>query len=339
MPRVIAVDPKRPDPSVVAEAAAAMRAGKLVAFPTETVYGLGARGLDADAVRRIFEAKGRPPTHPLILHVAGEAEALRVARAWPPLASELARTFWPGPLTIVVPRGAVVPEVVSGGGATVALRAPSHPVARALLAAIAEPVAAPSANRYQTISPTTARHVVKSLGDGVDLVLDAGACPGGIESTVVDVTSAPLRVLRPGGVTISALRAVAPDVVLAASVAADDDPRASPGMGDKHYAPRAPLTLERTRADATAAAIAHARGGGRAGLVLRGGGAFAHEGILCRVLPIDAEGYARLLFATMHDLEDAGATAIVVESVPDDDAWQAIADRLCRARGRQNQRS
>jgi L-threonylcarbamoyladenylate synthase len=333
MPRVIRVDPAEPDLDAVREAAAAMRAGKLVAFPTETVYGLGARGLDAEGVRKIFAAKRRPPTHPLILHVVDEEQAAQAARGWSSLASAFARAFWPGPLTLVVARAPLVPDEVTGGGDTVALRAPSHPVARCLLQAVGEPIAAPSANRYQSISPTLAAHVVKSLGEAVDVVLDGGPCPGGIESTVVDVSSPRARVLRPGGITLSALRRVSTDVVAGAIVPGDDEPRASPGMGAKHYAPRVPLELARDRPQAIRAALEHARDG-TVGLLLRGGPAVSHERVLCRVLPTDAAGYARQLFATMHELEDANAAFLVVEAVPADDAWTAVADRLARAAGR-----
>jgi L-threonylcarbamoyladenylate synthase len=331
--RILRVDPACPEPAAVEAAAAVMRAGGLVAFPTETVYGLGARALDARAVERVFAAKGRPPAHPIIVHVASEADATAIARAWPHAAAALARAFWPGPLTLVVPRAPSVPDVVTGRGDTVGVRAPSHPVARALLAAVGEPVAAPSANRYQSISPTTARHVVKSLGDAVDLVLDAGPCPGGIESTVVDVTAAPARVLRLGGVDAEAIARVVGDVRVAAGVAREADVRASPGMAARHYAPRVPLRVALDRADATGIARAAAAGGGRAGLVFRGGEALAHTGIVCRVLPGDPSGYARDLFAALHDLEDAGATEIVVEPVPEGSMWAAVADRLRRAGG------
>ncbi|HSN34083.1 MAG TPA: L-threonylcarbamoyladenylate synthase, partial [Ideonella sp.] len=170
------------DAPAIAEAAALLRAGELVAFPTETVYGLGGRALDPAALARIFAAKGRPPTHPLIAHVTSPAEAAALSSAWDARAERLAERFWPGPLTLVVPRAPSVPAALSGGKPTVAVRAPAHPVAQALLAALGEPIAAPSANRYQTVSPTTAAHVVRSLGDAIPLVLDGGRCQAGLES-------------------------------------------------------------------------------------------------------------------------------------------------------------
>ena len=331
--RVLTVDPVRPDPAILAEAARVLREGGLVAFPTETVYGLGARGLDSKAVAKIFAAKGRPTTHPLILHVEGEAQAEAVSGEWSARASLLARAFWPGPLTLVVPRAAHVPAAVAGGeGApSIAVRAPAHPVARALLAAFGEPVAAPSANRYQSLSPTTAEHVRKSLGDAVDLILDGGACAAGIESTVVDVRGASARVLRPGALDVASLRAVLPELVLPSSPSplAEGASRPSPGMDPRHYAPHAPLVVVEGRAEALRLATLHARSE-RVGLVVRGPLGATHASIDVRILPGTPAGYAHALFATLHALDDAGVTRIVVEAVPPGDAWWAVADRLRR---------
>src|SRR5437660_12869477 len=177
------------EPAAIAEAAAVLRRGGLVAFPTETVYGLGGNALDPAAVARIFAAKGRPATNPVIVHVADAAGVPLVAAAWPDPAARLAARFWPGPLTLVLPRRPEVPDVVTAAGPTVAVRVPAHPVARALLRAAGVPVAAPSANRSSELSPTTAEHVLRGLGGRIDLILDAGPCPGGIESTVLDLTS------------------------------------------------------------------------------------------------------------------------------------------------------
>jgi L-threonylcarbamoyladenylate synthase len=315
----------------IALAVRLLREGKLVAFPTETVYGLGARALDAAAVARIFEAKGRPRSHPLIAHVAGEDDARALASEWSARASRLARAFWPGPLTLVVPRAAHVPDVVAGGGDSIAVRAPAHPVARALIEALGEPIAAPSANRYQTLSPTRAEHVVKSLGDRVDLVLDGGACASGIESTVVDVRGERARVLRPGALSMAALRAIEADIEVAEGVVAEDAERASPGMDARHYAPRARVVIAEGRA--AAIAEAHARvDEGRVGLVLRGGAIDVRmAGIDVRVLPDAPVGYAAALFATLHALDDASSAAIVIEAVPEGEAWWPVADRLRRA--------
>jgi L-threonylcarbamoyladenylate synthase len=336
--RVVEVDRARPDPAVIAEAASVLRGGGLVAFPTETVYGLGARALDPAAVAKIFAAKGRPSGHPLIAHVEGEDGARAIAATWSPRASALARAFWPGPLALVVPRGARVPDAVTGGGNTVAIRAPAHPVALALLRAIGEPLAAPSANRYQTLSPTLAAHVVKSLGDAVDLVLDAGPCSAGIESTVLDVDAEPPRVLRPGALDLARLRAILPGVVYDGFEVAGEGTHASPGLDARHYAPRARVLRAPDRAVALALAEAEARaragdaGGGRVGLVVRGEAPIlSPDGVDVRALADEPERFGRDLFATLHALDDAGCVTVVIEDVPPHEAWWAVADRLRRA--------
>ena len=335
--RLVGVDPRDPDRGALAEGVRVLRAGGLVAFPTETVYGLGARALDERALARVYEAKGRPTHHPLIVHVESEAQARALARSWPAAAARLAGAFWPGPLTLVVERALHVPAAVAGGASSIALRVPSHPVARALLAALGEGVAAPSANRYQGLSPTTAAHVVKELGERVDLVLDGGPCDAGIESTVVDVRGAAPRVLRPGAVGLAALLAIAPDLQGRPQDPAADDARASPGMDARHYAPRALLLVAPTREAAFSTARAAAeREGKLVGLVVREPvGADppldpSPARLAVRVLPDQATDYARLLFAALHDLDDAGVCAIVVHAVPDDPAWWAVADRLAR---------
>ncbi len=306
-----------------------LEAGGLVAFPTETVYGLGASALDARAVLSIFEAKGRPATHPLIAHVTDGAAARALVGGWPERAERLARAFWPGPLTLVVPRGERIPAVVGGGGDSVAVRAPANRVARALLARVAFPIAAPSANRYQSISPTRAEHVVKSLGDRVDLVIDGGACEKGIESTVVDVRGPRARVLRPGALGVEALRAVEPDVETVAAAPEPAEVHLSPGMDARHYAPRARLVLVETRDGAVREARDRARDA-RVGLVVRGAVDGANAEIDVRRLADDPEAFAASLFATLHALDDAGVDVIVVEAVPPGEAWWAVADRLQR---------
>jgi len=333
MGRVLAVDPLRPQPAVVAEAVRVLRGGGLVAFPTETVYGLGANALDESAVRRVFAAKGRPSGHPLIAHVEAEERARGLARAWPEMASRLASAFWPGPLTLVVDRAVHVPDAVSGGGDSIAVRAPAHPVALAVIAGLGGPVAAPSANRHQQISPTLAAHVIKQLGDVVDLVLDGGPCATGIESTVVDVRGATARILRPGAVTLPRLREILAGVEARVEGATEGEGRASPGMGERHYAPRAPLSIVDSFAAAQAIVEDRTSGGGRVGVIVRDE---HHEfrwpkGALVRVLGCEPADYARLLYATLHELDDMGVAAIAVVRVPDDDAWLAIADRLRRA--------
>ncbi len=321
---------------MIADAARELRAGRIVVFPTETVYGLGALAMDRDAVKRVFEAKGRPATHPLIVHVLGEAEARGYAEEWPSLASELARAFWPGPLTLVVKKAPSVPAEVTGGSPGVALRAPSHPVARALLAALgSDAIVAPSANRYQSISPTRAEHVVASLGKDRDLlVLDAGACPSGIESTVVDVREGEPRVLRPGALSIEALRAVAPSLQYARIEAPEAAERASPGQDARHYAPATPLVVAGDRASALSRAGELGARGERVAVVLfgetrRNGEPDPRAPI--HVLPASPEDAGAALYALLHELDREKYALILVEPPPDAPGWEAIVDRLQRA--------
>ncbi|MBS2017639.1 MAG: threonylcarbamoyl-AMP synthase [Deltaproteobacteria bacterium] len=338
VPRVLAIDPDAPSASVIAEAALVLARGGLVAFPTETVYGLGARGLVAEDVAKIFAAKERPTGHPLILHVDGEEMAKTLASSWSARASRLARAFWPGPLTMVVPRAEIVPDAVTGGLDSVAVRVPNHAVARALVRAVGTPLAAPSANAHMHVSPTTAEHVVRSLGDRVDLVLDGGPCTHGIESTVVDVRSDPPRVLRAGAATLEMLRAIEPSVAYetTANTIAGEAARASPGMASKHYAPRATVALVPTASfeEALVAALAVGRPVAAIAWSEEGGTAIqAHARTLVfdAVLPSDPAGYARGLFAAFYDADDAGAVTLVVEAVPAEERWWAVADRLRRA--------
>ena len=305
--------------------------GGLVAFPTETVYGLGARGLHADEVAKIFAAKGRPAGHPVILHVDGDARARSLAAEWSDTAALLARDFWPGPLTLVVPRGPNVPPEVSGGLDTVGLRAPNHPVALALIRAVGEPLAAPSANAHTHISPTTAEHVARSLGDKVDLILDAGPCTHGIESTVVALgdpsTGRPLRILRPGAITLEQLRAIDAGAVDGTTAIEGDAPRAAPGMAAKHYAPQTRVMLVSHGAFAVPA-------GQRAAAIVSSAEARAAAAACdpLLVLPDDPAGYARELYAALHTADAAGVDVIVIETPPlADPAWRAVADRLSRA--------
>lgn len=333
MPRVLRVDPDRPDPALIAEAARSLCEGELVAFPTETVYGLGARGLHAAETSAIFRAKGRPAGHPVILHVDGLAMA-RTVGAFTPLAERFAEAFWPGPLTLVVPRMPHVPDVVTGGLDTVGIRAPAHPVALALIRAVGEPLAAPSANAHTHVSPTRAEHVVASLGDRVALVLDAGPAARGIESTVVSLGDPPL-VLRPGAVTVEALAAIAPGVREASATIEGDAPRASPGQAAKHYAPRAAVVLVPRGAslrDVRVRGAALAPGQAAAIVATPAAREAAAGAQPLLVLPDDPEGYARGLYAALHAVDAAGAHAVVVEDVPrGDPAWRAVADRLTRA--------
>lgn len=304
------------DPAAIAEATRILRAGGLVAIPTETVYGLAANALDPEAVAAIFAAKGRPPSNPLIVHVANVAAARALSSAWPETADKLAARFWPGPVTVVVPRAKVVPDVVTAGGPTVAIRVPAHPVALALLESGLS-LAAPSANLSNAISPTTAQHVVDTLGDRVDLVLDGGPTRAGIESTVVHLGEDPPRLLRPGTVTRKEL---ADAIGFVAYGASTDAVLPSPGMMARHYAPRAVLEV---RAD-DAARVSELRAAGmRVGWI-----GFAGADV---PMPRDAPAYAARLYAALHDLDRAGVDRIVVAAVPPDDEWLGVRDRLARA--------
>ena len=324
---LVHVDPEHPDPAIIARAAELLRAGRLVAFPTETVYGLGANALDADAVAKIYAAKGRPTYNPLIVHLADIAQVSSVAIGWSDTADRLARTFWPGPLTLVLPKTSAVPENVTAGLATVAVRIPGHPVAHALLAAAAIPIAAPSANRSTQLSPTTGQHVLQSLGDAVDLILDAGPTPVGIESTVVDLTTPVPTMLRPGSISLDELTRVIGRVERWASVAGESA-RPAPGMLDKHYAPRAKLVL--VEAPDVGIRVEHERANG-----LHVGALVVHASVepmpdIVR-MPADPAGYAAALYASLHALDDAGCDIVVVEKLPETNSWLAVRDRLSRA--------
>lgn len=332
--RVLTVDPDHPAAIAIAEAATALRQGRLVAFPTETVYGLGANALDERAVRAIFTAKGRPSFNPLIAHVA-EAEAARqCAAVWPVAAEHLAAAFWPGPLTLVLPKRPHIPDVVSAGLATVALRVPAHPVARALLRAAAVPVAAPSANRSTEVSPTTAGHVLKGLGESVHLILDAGPTSVGIESTVVDLSGGRPALLRPGTISQAELEAVVGPVLLPVRNAMGETaPRPSPGMLERHYAPRATVHLfapeRRDRAvEEMRDAAEHLRIGA---MLLHPVPVQLGERI---IMPAEPGLYAQRLYSALHELDDAGCDHIWIEQVPDHVAWAGVRDRLTRAAAR-----
>jgi L-threonylcarbamoyladenylate synthase len=325
---LLAVDPHAPQAERIAQAAAVLRGGGLVAFPTETVYGLGAHALDAAAVRLVFAAKGRPPHNPLIVHVADAAEVGKVAADWPASAARLAECFWPGPLTLVLPKNPRVPDEVTAGGPTVAVRLPAHPVARALLEAAGVPLAAPSANRSSRLSPTRAEHVLRDLEGRIDLVLDGGSCPGGIESTVLDLTTSPPRLLRPGLVSLAELEAVLGSVVLPARLP-EGCVLPSPGLLARHYAPRTPLECA---ADGGAERVAEfCREGQRVGWLTFGLPREAPPGVVVRTLPGDPAGYAAGLYAALHELDLAGLDRIVAALPPDAVAWQAVRDRLRRA--------
>ncbi|HEY1190932.1 MAG TPA: L-threonylcarbamoyladenylate synthase [Gemmata sp.] len=311
-----------PEPDVIGRAAAVVRAGGLVAFPTETVYGLGASGLSAGAVSGIFRAKGRPATNPLILHIADASEVSNVAAGWPATAQSLADRFWPGPLTLVVPKRGSVPDIVTAGGPTVAVRCPNHPVARALIRASGVPLAAPSANRSTELSPTRAEHVLKGLNGRVEIVLDGGPCPGGLESTVVDVTGETPRVLRPGLITAPMLAEVCGPVEVGAREG--DGVARAPGQMVKHYSPRTPIRL--IGGDDLVDDLHEARLADRCVGVLT----FSWPNLPTN-LSDDPARAAALLYDALHRMDQAGFDHLLVEMPPEAPEWAAVRDRLTRA--------
>ena len=313
------------DPAAIERAADLLRAGALVAFPTETVYGLGADALNPDAVRRIFAAKQRPADNPLIVHVAEVAEARALVREWPPLA-ERAAALWPGPLTLVLPRAASVPDVTTAGQDTVALRVPAHPVALALLRACRRPLAAPSANRSGRPSPTLASHVSADLDGRLALILDGGPTAYGLESSVLDLCGERPLLLRRGGVTHERLVALLGPVDLVDAGDAAAIAR-SPGLRHRHYAPRARVELV-DEGEGEAAAARALAAGERVALICRRA---ASSAAIVRRLPTELEGFAQALFATLRALDDEGVARIVVEAVPGVGIGAAIMDRLRRA--------
>lgn len=290
----------------LAHAAQTIRNGGLVAFPTETVYGLGADATNAEAVARIFRAKGRPLSSPLIVHVSGVEMARGIVRSWTRTAEQLAARFWPGPLTLILPKRASIPEIVTSGLASVGVRMPAHPIALELIRRAGVPIAAPSANRFGGISPTTAQHVAKALGSDVDVILDGGPAQVGIESTVVLPLDMDPVVLRPGMVSIPELEA-ATDVDWAQVRPKEVSPSASPGLQPRHYAPNTPFYLLEKGAPLP-------EGTGR--LIQ-----LAH----------DPKEVAETLYAEMHSADDAGWDWIAVYEPPDTPEWAGIRDRLQRA--------
>jgi len=294
----------------IEQAARIIREGGLVVFPTETVYGLGANALDASAVRRIYALKGRPATSPLIVHVAGIEQAKELAAEWLPEAERLARQYWPGPLTIVVPKKSVIPDEVTAGLPTVGLRMPRHPVALELLRAAGVPIAAPSANRFTQLSPTTAEHVREAFGGDTPFLLNGGPCEVGLESTVIAVTREGLEVLRLGMAHVSSA---------VASAAGEGEAHRSPGQHRKHYSPKTRIVLV-----------------SRGHLPQEGKGAYLWLGYNAvsaakQRMPEQPEQYAAELYGTLHKFDRQDFDWIAVELPPDVPEWAAIRDRLVRA--------
>ncbi|MDP1840257.1 MAG: L-threonylcarbamoyladenylate synthase [Reyranella sp.] len=312
---------EEPTAQSVAEAARLLRDGQLVAFPTETVYGLGGDATNERAVAAIFEAKGRPEFNPLISHVLGSDEAKRFVR-WNDTADRLAARFWPGPLTLVLPRsaGSPISLLATAGLDTVAIRAPSHPVAQALIRAAGRPIAAPSANRSGAISPTRAEHVAESLGERVPLILDGGPCLVGVESTVLDLTGATPTLLRPGGATREAIEAVIGTIAVSDALPSGESARKSPGQLESHYAPARPVRLGASTVGADEGLLAF--------------GANVPQGAMLtyNLSPSgDLAEAAANLFAQMRLLDRPGIGRIAVMPIPETGLGLAINDRLRRA--------
>ena len=310
----------------IAHAVAILKRGGLVAFPTETVYGLGADARSPQAVGRIYAAKGRPSNHPVIVHLAGAAQLAEWSSDVTPLAQKLAARFWPGPLTLILRRAAGVGDFVTGGQDTVGLRVPSHPVAQALLEAFGGGIAAPSANRFGRVSTTTAQHVAQELGERVDYVLDGGASEIGIESTIIDAGGAQPVLLRPGQLSVREIEAVAGRAVQAPRA---DAPRVSGALA-AHYAPATTLLLLESDLLLELAATL-AKQGKRVAVLARSALQPLLDGIVWIAAPADAVGYAHDLYANLRALDAAGCEAILVEQPPKDLAWSAVNDRLLRA--------
>jgi L-threonylcarbamoyladenylate synthase len=294
--------------SEIEKAAALIRAGRLVAFPTETVYGLGANALDPAAVERIFEAKRRPKNVPLIVHVASIEMARDLALEWPEMAERLAQAFWPGPLTLIVRKQPRIPAIVTAGLDTVGLRMPAHPIARELVRESGLPIAAPSANRFTELSPVTAQHVRDSLGDAVDMILDGGPCAVGIESTVLSVAGNPPVLFRPGIASAQDIEALIGPITRASDPKSGAHP--SPGQHKRHYCPRKPLYLVNANAP-----------------LPEGKGVYVSRASM----PATAVEYAARLYGKLHELEFRDIDWIALERPPAGLEWEAVNDRLRRA--------
>jgi L-threonylcarbamoyladenylate synthase len=344
---VLPVDADRPDPAAIERAAVALREGRLVAFPTETVYGLGADARNEDAVGRLFAVKDRPAGDPLIVHIAHIGQLGQVASEIPPPARALGLRFWAGPLTVIVPKRATIPDLVTAGLPTVAVRVPGHRVARALMEMARVPVAAPSANLFSRPSPTTARHVLDDFDGRIDLVLDGGPTPIGVESTIVDCSVTPPVLRRPGGIPIEAVRDVVPDLQLDERYSTAALPQPAPGQLLRHYAPRSPLTLyegdfEAVRDRVIEDVRAVVASGGRAGILA------SEEDLACLAPIVGPEGAGRValrsfgtratpatlakgLFAALRDLDRQALDRIVAIGPASTGLGLAVRDRLVRA--------
>ena len=328
---VVKVNPRNPEKEIISRAAEVIRNGGLVAFPTETVYGVGADALNPEAVKKIFQAKGRPSDNPIIVHIAQPEHLKGLTEDIPPLATELMNKFWPGPLTLILKKSGRVPLVVTGGQNTVAVRMPRNKVALALITSFGGPIAAPSANLSGYPSGTTAGHVFQDLRGKIDMILDAGAVEVGVESTVLDISMHPPVILRPGAVTPEQLETVIGEVTLGKR---KQLLKRSPGTRYRHYSPKAEVILVKERDKCIELAEKYASRGKKVGLVI-------HQPDFCmdrsvalvkiKIMPHDLEGYARAMFATLRELDEQGVEHIIVEAVEEKGIGIAIMDRLRRA--------
>ena len=338
--RLLKIDPQQPDAALIKQAADVLRSGGLVAFPTETVYGLGANATDAEAVNHIFSAKNRPASDPVIVHIGSVEQLEGVARDIPALARTLAARFWPGPLTLVLQRGEAIPANVSAGRASVAVRLPSHPVARALIQAAALPIAAPSANTFSRPSATSAQHVLEDLNSHVDIILDGGPTPIGVESTVLDLTGNTPVVLRPGGVSLEMLAQVIPEINWQPEYLHTDESAVSPGQMLKHYSPRATVLLfdgewsvvqQHMRQTATE----QVRLGRRVGVLTVEEALDSFHSLPVEIVSLGSEGnpeqISANLFAALRDLDRRAVDVVLAHGIGRTGLGAAIWDRLVRA--------
>lgn len=341
MTQLLTLSPQTPDLDLIRQASAVIQRRGLVAFPTETVYGLGANALDEEAVAKIFHAKGRPSNDPLIVHVASVDDMKRVAADVPPVVEKLAAHFCPGPLTLVLPKLPHVPASVTSGLETVAVRVPAHPIALALIRESGVPIAAPSANRFGHTSPTTAQHVLDDLNGRIDMILDGGATSVGVESTVLDVTREPAMILRPGGVSREAIEKVIGAVGLRNNRPnSDDEAQVSPGLLGKHYTPNAELILCKGEKESALEKLLRlakqAQVEGRSvGLLLADDDLPIFASLSCKAYPLgsstDLESIARNLYAGMRALDDEQVNLILTRDFGAQGLGLAIHDRLLRA--------
>jgi L-threonylcarbamoyladenylate synthase len=344
---IIEVNAKYPEPTVIERAAKLLHAGELVVFPTETVYGLGADAFQPAALERIYAAKGRPFSDPLIVHIADEHELELLTTTIPTEAKRLAQEFWPGPLTLILPRGPRVPHLVTAGLETVAIRMPRHPVALALISALGSPIAAPSANRFMHISPTAAHHVFTDLSGKVPLILDSGPCEIGVESTVLDLCSDEPRILRPGGISLEALRTILPDVQPPMQRNKVDEveeilAKKAPGQLLTHYAPNVPLllfdgTIEEMHTSMLAEVESRNAKGEHVGMLVAEEDipTFQHTNALVYSLGSedDLAQIAANLFAGLRSLEEVHVQVILCRNFGEQGLGLAIRDRLLKAAG------